>query len=711
MRKRHKAGSQGPADQPVVNDEASTGSPGQFEFQCKKCGTENRVKAGSATAKGLKKPSRGRVSRVGRWLILFFAAVGASDYFRRAGLGDMLQQQLKTRLNVTLPEWELPEALQYIPFLSGNHTERLGVRLYKEGLRPKYPIVIVPGFVTTGLELWAAKPCAESSFRQRVWGTMNMPQAILSNARCWLEHMGLHQKTGLDPAGIKLRASEGLAAVDFLMPGYFVWGKIIEALADIGYDCNNVVGETYDWRLSIANMERRDGYFSRLKTRVESLKQLHGEKVLITSHSWGENVVRNFLWWVERKEEGWTEANVANYVSIAGTVLGVPKAVAALLSGEMRDTAELGAMTKHAAENYLPQPSRAHMFRSWGSVIGMLPAGGNRVWGNLTWAPDDTRPLDIANVTYGAFLTKMEVHGGSQPGLWERANRLLGTTPPSKRSDGLEEEVSGGDPNSEYPTSPDWEGMTLDEAIGLLLEEGAFGSSPHLAQHIGKWAVVSGTNGKRHGDGYDKDADVYMHDPMEDPMPFAPSLKMFCVYGVDKPVERSYLYIKQMDEEKVTKSNKGDLAEREQGVPLQWAIATKVSNSTTLLDSGVRKGNGDGTVPLISLGVHCRKGWLGKTKLNPSGFSIKTKELQHDPVPIYQDPRGGGRSADHVDVLGNVGLMDLLLRVAAGREDEVEDLIISNIDEIAEQIDFEGEPPAQSPLTKLAEQLQHIIET
>ena len=49
------------------------------------------------------------------------------------------------------------------------------------------------------------------------------------------------QGTGLDPEGVALRASEGLAAVDFLMPGYFVWGRIIEALADIGYDQNTVV--------------------------------------------------------------------------------------------------------------------------------------------------------------------------------------------------------------------------------------------------------------------------------------------------------------------------------------------------------------------------------------------------------------------------------------------------------------------------------------
>ena len=48
-------------------------------------------------------------------------------------------------------------------------------------------------------------------------------------------------------------------------------------------------------------------------------------QVMIACHSWGEVVVRNFFWWVERREPGWTEAHVANYVSIAGSVLGVPK--------------------------------------------------------------------------------------------------------------------------------------------------------------------------------------------------------------------------------------------------------------------------------------------------------------------------------------------------------------------------------------------------
>ena len=42
------------------------------------------------------------------------------------------------------------------------------------------------------------------------------------------------------------------------------------------------VGETYDWRLSVANMERRDGYFTRLKLRIEMLHALNKEKVRLS---------------------------------------------------------------------------------------------------------------------------------------------------------------------------------------------------------------------------------------------------------------------------------------------------------------------------------------------------------------------------------------------------------------------------------------------
>ena len=37
--------------------------------------------------------------------------------------------------------------------------------------------------------------------------------------------------------------------------------------------------ETYDWRLSLPNLQLRDKYFIQVKHRVELLHELHGEKV------------------------------------------------------------------------------------------------------------------------------------------------------------------------------------------------------------------------------------------------------------------------------------------------------------------------------------------------------------------------------------------------------------------------------------------------
>lgn len=45
-----------------------------------------------------------------------------------------------------------------------------GVKLKKEGLIAKHPVVFVPGIVTGGLELWEGHECAEDLFRKRLWG-------------------------------------------------------------------------------------------------------------------------------------------------------------------------------------------------------------------------------------------------------------------------------------------------------------------------------------------------------------------------------------------------------------------------------------------------------------------------------------------------------------------------------------------------------------
>lgn len=51
-----------------------------------------------------------------------------------------------------------------------------------------------------------------------------------------------------------------------------VRSKVIENLAVVNYDTDNLVLAPYDWRLSMYNLEERDGYFSRLKTTIEGFK-------------------------------------------------------------------------------------------------------------------------------------------------------------------------------------------------------------------------------------------------------------------------------------------------------------------------------------------------------------------------------------------------------------------------------------------------------
>ena len=51
--------------------------------------------------------------------------------------------------------------------------------------------------------------------------------------------------------------------------------KIIENLAVVGYDTNNLYLAPYDWRLSFWNLEERDGYFSRLQRTIEGFKCGH----------------------------------------------------------------------------------------------------------------------------------------------------------------------------------------------------------------------------------------------------------------------------------------------------------------------------------------------------------------------------------------------------------------------------------------------------
>ena len=62
-------------------------------------------------------------------------------------------------------------------------------------------------------------------------------------------------------------------------------------------------------------------------------------------------------------------------------------------------------------------------------------------------------------------------------------------------------------------------------------------------------------------------------------------------------------------------------------------------------------------------------------------------KLPHQPLASI--PRGGANTSDHVDILGSTGLNDIILQVATGVGDEIQDSFVSNIREYVSHIHWD----------------------
>jgi hypothetical protein len=78
--------------------------------------------------------------------------------------------------------------------------------------------------------------------------------------------------------------------------------------------------------------------------------------------------------------------------------------------------------------------------------------------------------------------------------------------------------------------------------------------------------------------------------------------------------------------------------------------------------SGVKFGDGDGTIATLSLGAMCVKGWQGKTRWNPAGIKVVTQgeyeQSKYERIPLFRwnnnankvatrSRQGGGQSRGH----------------------------------------------------------------
>ncbi|KAJ1621720.1 Lecithin:cholesterol acyltransferase-domain-containing protein [Pavlovales sp. CCMP2436] len=619
-----------------------------------------------------------------------------------------------------LPDLRVPTFLDVSRKRDAFESECVLPALNQAHVRPKL-LPVINGFNDLGLEMWAGHDCARSYFRQRL-----------------------------------------------------VWAVLIENLADLGYSPSNMWVGAYDWRLPYAQLEKRDAYFSRLRSHIELFRLTHDQKVVVLTHSMGSTVWSYFQQWVTSVEGGkssaaWIHEYVQAVVLIGPSALGTPKAVTGLLMGESRDFTYLTGTLGSLVDSVLSAPTRRRMMRSFPSTQSLLPMGGEAVWGDAGGAPDDP-PMEEGSeggTVHGVLLQKQMPGGKIEPLLTSRqAMKLIA-------ADAARSELS----------ENGWSSSSEAEA-----EAGSPPFRYHYRHELGEPAELQ------------HPSEATWINPLATALPYAPQLSMYCLYGVGVPTERSYVVTSAQTEEAgshavgaiakpgvadastgdadastagdssgnadastgdadastvgdssgdadvstgdadtstgdtdastgdspgdvirtiVKKAQTGEdeddwLAEVQQAVLPGAANAKRAGGRAPLLvdqrkdssraasrvpyliDRSVNKGasivngcrltDGDGTIPLVSLGYMCARGWRNRL-YNPSGSRIVSREYPHEaptgPVPGQR----GDRSADHVDILGNLNVIRDVLYVAAGRGADLEDVFESDILRISEAVE------------------------
>ncbi|KAL6548122.1 Phospholipid:diacylglycerol acyltransferase 1 [Orobanche hederae] len=520
----------------------------------------------------------------------------------------------------------MPASLpQYVTeAITGPLPDPPGVKLAKEGLKAKHPVVFVPGIVTGGLELWEGHSCAEGLFRKRLWG--GTFGEVYKRPLCWIEHMSLNNETGLDPPGIKIRPVSGLVAADYFAPGYFVWAVLIANLARIGYEDKICLWLPMTGGFRSKILRVRDQTLSRIKSNIELMVATSGgKKVVVVPHSMGALYFLHFMKWVEAPASvggggggsNWCADHIKTVMNIGGPFLGLPKAVTSLFSAEAKDI----AIARHKKN------------------------------GNGQTAGHD-RTMDLANfsrVKYGRLLSFGKDVADSHSSEIERfdfrgaikGSNLANTTCRAVWSEYHDMGIEGIKAVSDYKI------YTASSVLDLL-----HFVAPKMMRRGGahfSYGIAEDLSDPKYNH-Y-----KYWSNPLETKLPTAPEMEIFSMYGVGIPTERAYVY---------KFSPAADCF-----IPFQIDSSAEGGSEGHCLKGGVYSVDGDETVPVLSAGFTSAKLWRGKTRFNPSGIHNFIREYSHAPPTTLLEGRGT-QSGAHVDILGNSALIEDVIRVAAGANGE-----------------------------------------
>ncbi|CAD2220430.1 phospholipid:diacylglycerol acyltransferase [Angomonas deanei] len=551
------------------------------------------------------------------------------------------------------------------------------IEKYNQGnttLPYKHPVIIIPGFITGALELWEASnlTCLNQQlffgsnkvnrkghpmnnvFRQRMFGPQ-MLFLILTDPMCWLELFSLNVTTGSDKDHIKVRADSGFTSVEYFVPGYWVWAKVLINLADIGYDPQSMSVVTYDWRLSPKRTHERDGFFYHIRNTVKFFCQKNQRQSIIISHSYGATVAIKFFQWIGRREPEFLDRFVSYWVNIGGVSTGIPKALAGVLIGDVKDTMSIPPIAKKVFDSYLKPSARYNLTRSWDCLLAMMPRGCDAFFPDLLVYEGLAEENNKTESAY-SFKVGQRIHNKGAAELVQEACRRTGHV---ACAEAMEEFLS----EKEYDTLPSLPQAPNMTVVCLYGVNKPVEIGYHISEQV-NWEWHDGTeNNDRqnkmwvtnssYSTAYENVREIYArHAP---PRQTEPSLSQQAQHYKNK-----------------NQSSNPDF------FPTQKEVIVDYSNFSVL--QGVRLGNGDGTVPLSSLGYMCRapNGWQKNVG------RVVTMEFNHQLNMSNINLRGGVHSGDHVDVLGNFDMLETILKIAAG------------VDRIAVQEDAEKQKKEES---------------
>ena len=303
----------------------------------------------------------------------------------------------------------------------------------------------------------------------------------------------------------------------------------------------------------------------------------------------------------------------------------------------MRDTAQLHPLIALALDKFVAPSARLSLLRSWSSGVAMFPKGQDQIWGSEALGAPDDADDQCQNHTLGGVMHLRTVD--------EEGNNVTRSLTAGEALD-LLKRIAG------------------PEFSRVVDEMHSFGVDPDAAFHPERWA-----NTPR------KWTNV-----LEAPLPRAPDMTVYCLYGTGKATERRFHYADAPPQA----AEATELPDGRMGPTIPYQLDTGVSRPEVGLHAGVQEGDGDGTVPLLSMGYMCYDGWRNYPGLNPSGVRTVIREYPHLPASVVVHPRGVPTTADHVDIMGNYELIADILAIVA--DTPVEERILSQLPQFAAKI-------------------------